>query len=35
MSTNTEAMAQLLEFRRSIDNFDAALIHISWPSGSG
>ena len=28
MSTSAEAMAQLKEFRRSIDNFDAALIHI-------
>lgn len=28
MSTDTEAFAKLAEFRRSIDNFDAALIHI-------
>jgi len=28
MSTNTEALAKLQEFRKSIDNFDAALIHI-------
>ena len=28
MTTSTEALAQLKEYRRSIDNFDAALIHI-------
>lgn len=28
MSTDTDAFAKLLEYRRSIDNFDASLIHI-------
>lgn len=28
MTDNTDAIAQLHEYRRSIDNFDAALIHI-------
>lgn len=28
MESNLDAIAQLKEFRRSIDNFDAALIHI-------
>ena len=28
MTNNTDAVAKLQEFRRSIDNFDAALIHI-------
>jgi chorismate mutase len=28
MSTNTDAIAKLHDFRKSIDNFDAALIHI-------
>ncbi len=28
MSSNSDALAKLQEFRRSIDNFDAALIHI-------
>ena len=28
MSTDTDAFGKLLEYRRSIDNFDASLIHI-------
>tara|TARA_R110002020_G_scaffold135228_8_gene302053 strand:- start:2870 stop:3169 length:300 start_codon:yes stop_codon:yes gene_type:complete len=28
MTSNSDAYAKLAEFRRSIDNFDAALIHI-------
>ena len=28
MTNQTDAMAQLAQFRKSIDNFDAALIHI-------